>query len=190
MAKPYDVGLIVMRAQSFHNGHKSLVDLALLLCDRVIIEVGSAQESGTLRNPYNVATRIEMIKEVYPEDNVIVRALADLTHEGDISTEWGDYLMGNVHGAIYKNPDVMIYGNEGTNLGTTWFTKETMANTTEIVVNRNTIPISATMMRDALMRGDTKFWMDNTPSKMHKHIDRLRGELMEVEAYRDMLNGG
>ena len=126
-----------------------------------------------------------MIREEYPQAEVIIRALPDLTHEGDISTAWGDHIMEAVHAVVFKNPDVMIYGNEGTNLGTTWFTKETMANTTEVVVNRNTNPISGTMMRDALMRGDTKFWIDNTPSKNHKHMGRLHAELMAVKSYQN-----
>jgi len=63
------------------------------MCDRLLILVGSAQESGTLRNPFSVETRIKMIKEIYPDDNVIVRGLPDLTNENDISAEWGRYLL-------------------------------------------------------------------------------------------------
>ena len=62
--KKYDVGLLVGRFNVFHIGHKSLADLALTMCDRLLILVGSAQESGTLRNPFSVKTRIKMINEI------------------------------------------------------------------------------------------------------------------------------
>lgn len=42
--KPYDVGLICGRFQTFHKGHESLVETGLKLCDRVLILIGSAQE--------------------------------------------------------------------------------------------------------------------------------------------------
>ena len=59
--KPYDIGLIVGRFQHFHIGHRSLVENAYKLCDRVLILVGSAQESGTLRNPYLLFQQISTI---------------------------------------------------------------------------------------------------------------------------------
>lgn len=35
--KPYDVGLICGRFQTFHKGHEKLIDTGLLLCDRLLI---------------------------------------------------------------------------------------------------------------------------------------------------------
>ena len=35
--KPYDVGLVCGRFQTFHKGHEKLVDTGLLLCDRLLI---------------------------------------------------------------------------------------------------------------------------------------------------------
>ena len=71
MYKPYDTGLLVGRFQTFHIGHQSLVEAGKKLCDRMIILVGSAQESGTERNPFNISTRIDCIKEVYGCDSGI-----------------------------------------------------------------------------------------------------------------------
>jgi len=52
--KKYDIGLLVGRFNVFHIGHKSLADLALTMCNKLLIFVGSAQEKGTLRNPFCV----------------------------------------------------------------------------------------------------------------------------------------
>ena len=64
MYKPYDCGLLVGRFQTFHKGHQSLVETGMKLCDRMLILVGSAQESGTERNPFNIKTRIDTIEEI------------------------------------------------------------------------------------------------------------------------------
>ena len=54
MNKPYDVGFICGRFQTFHKGHEKLVETGLMLCDRLLIFIGSSQEDGTERNPFNI----------------------------------------------------------------------------------------------------------------------------------------
>lgn len=82
MSKPYDVGAICGRFQTFHIGHESLVDTALKLCDRVLILVGSSQECGTERNPLNIDTRIRMLRAIYGDDgSIIIKGISDLTDE-------------------------------------------------------------------------------------------------------------
>lgn len=101
--KPYDVGLICGRFQTFHKGHEKLVDTGLMLCDRLLILIGSSQECGTERNPLNITTREKMLKTVYGDNpNIMIYGLSDLTHENDIRPEWGKYLLSNVDRYIYK----------------------------------------------------------------------------------------
>lgn len=183
--RPYDTGLIVGRFQTFHNGHEKLVNTGLLLCDRLLILVGSAQESGTERNPLNVATRINMIQEVYKDDNRIkVYALSDMTNEDDICPEWGKYLLENVHRYIYKNPEIMIYGNDESRSG--WFDKKDLKNTTELIINRAELPISATMLRQLMVEDKREEWMQFVNPRLHKMYDVLRAELLAVPYYKEM----
>ena len=142
--KPYDVGLIVGRFQHFHIGHKSLVENAYKLCDRVLILVGSAQESGTLRNPYLPSTRIDVIREIFGVDNnnLIVKELNDLTNENDINADWGRYVLKNVKKYIRKAPSLMVYGND--EFRSKWFDPNDITDTAELVIPRSRIPISAT----------------------------------------------
>ena len=70
--KPYDVGLVCGRFQTFHKGHEKLIDTGLMLCDRLLILIGSAQECGTERNPFNIATRIKMLKTIYGDRKSVV----------------------------------------------------------------------------------------------------------------------
>ena len=184
--KPYDVGLIVGRFQHFHIGHKSLVENAFKLCDRVLILVGSAQESGTLRNPYLPSTRIDVIREIYGRDNDIlqVKELNDLTNENDITADWGRYVLKNVKTHIRKNPSLMVYGND--EFRSKWFDPEDIQDTAELVIPRSRIPISATKLREALVRDDFEYWSKFVDEKTHKMYDRLRKELLATDPYRQM----
>ena len=184
--KPYDVALIVGRFQPFHNGHKSLVDTALKLCDRVLILVGSAQEYGTLRNPYSASTSIDVIRAIYGADNEIVRVaeLNDLTNENDITADWGRYVLDNVKMHIRKKPSLMVYGND--EFRSRWFDPEDITETAEIVIPRSRLPISATQLREALVRDDFDFYAKYTDEKEHKLYDRLRRELLATEPYQEM----
>jgi len=48
-------------------GHKLIIDKAQELSKRVLILVGSASESHTLRNPFTSDFRIELLKKVINE---------------------------------------------------------------------------------------------------------------------------
>ena len=186
--KPYDIGLIVGRFQHFHIGHKSLVENAYKLCDRVLILVGSSQESGTLRNPYLPSTRIDVIREIYGKDNdnLIIKELADLTDENDITTDWGKYVLKNVCTHIRKAPSLMIYGND--EFRSKWFAPEDIQDTAELVIPRSRIPISATLLREALVKDDFSYWSKYVDEKTHKMYDRLRSELLSTDPYREIYN--
>ncbi len=69
----------------------------------------------------------------------------------------GRYLLDNVDRYIYKNPEVMIYGNDESR--SQWFDKKDLANTTELIINRAELPISATMLRQLMVADSRKEWM-------------------------------
>ena len=180
----YDSGLIVGRFQTFHKGHQSLVDAGLQLCDRVLILIGSAQESGTERNPYNISTRIDVIRSVYADNSrVSVYALPDLTNENDITEEWGRYVLGQVDRYLYKAPELMIYGNDEAR--SRWFNVNDIKDSAEFIIPRSRLPISATMLREMMVK-DEREWMKWVNPKLHKMYDRLRAELMEVPYYKEL----
>ena len=186
--KPYDTCLICGRFQTFHIGHESLVETGLKLCDRVLILVGSAQECGTERNPFNINTRTKMLKEIYGDNpNIMIYGLSDMTNENDICPEWGRYLLHNVDRYIYKSPELMIYGNDESR--SRWFDTEDIRDTSEFIVNRGRIPISATMVREAMVFDRRKEWMKMVNPKLHKMYDELRAELMSIPFYQEMRNG-
>jgi nicotinamide-nucleotide adenylyltransferase len=63
-------GLFVGRFQPFQNGHLQAVKDALAEVNELIIVVGSAQYSHTLKDPFTVGERLTMIREALEEAKV------------------------------------------------------------------------------------------------------------------------
>lgn len=181
--KPYDCFLLLGRFHHFHIGHESLVDTAFKLCDRGLLLIGSAEKSGVIRNPYDISTRIDVVREIYG-DALEVKPIEDMTDENDIRPEWGDFVLERADRYISKRPDVMVYGND--EFRSRWFSAEAIKDTLEIVVPRSKIDISGTKIREFLLRGQEKLWQSYVNPKLHKHFLRLRTELLKIPAYVEM----
>ena len=177
--KPYDSFLLVGRFQSLQIGHCSLFDTGLLMADRGLVLVGSSQEVGTERNPFDVVTRVNCIKEIYG-DRIEVKPLPDMTHEEDITPDWGRFVMRHVKQYFHKIPELMVYGNDEAR--SKWFAPEEIA-WTEVIVPRAKIPISGTQMRQFMMDDDIDSWYKWTHPRLHKFYPTMRQQLLEVEYY-------
>lgn len=173
---PYDKlhknALICGRFSHIHKGHQKLIDSALYLADRVLVFVGSAQESGTKRNPFPVDLRVELIKKIYPQPNVIVKGLADMTTEDDICPEWGRYLLDHAISELGCIPDLMIYGNDERRSG--WFSDEDAEDIDTCAFRRQDLPISATEMREFLRNDDFDSWRKYADPKIWDYYYALR----------------
>lgn len=183
----FDLGVVCGRFGHEQIGHKSLFDFGLKMCRRVYIIVGSAQERGTLRNPFSVETRIKVIKETYPgiqESRLVVAGLNDMTNELDVNEEWGKYLKEHIESKMHKFANLMIYGND--EFRSRWFASEDLVNTAELVVPRSTIPVSGTQVRGLLTIDAEREWQKCTPELVHYMYSQLRAELMGVSAYKEI----
>ncbi|MCD6496421.1 MAG: nicotinamide-nucleotide adenylyltransferase [Candidatus Aenigmarchaeota archaeon] len=54
--------LVVGRFQPFHNGHMELIEHLSKMYEKVVIVIGSADQSGTIENPFTAKEREEMIR--------------------------------------------------------------------------------------------------------------------------------
>lgn len=55
-------GFIIGRFQPFHKGHQSLIERATAQVDELIIGIGSADKSHSVRNPFTGGERVQMIQ--------------------------------------------------------------------------------------------------------------------------------
>lgn len=128
-----------------------------------------------------------MIKEVYDMEykigRLMIHALPDLTNENDITPDWGRYVLDHVKIYLHKSPEVMIYGNDESR--SKWFNSEDIKNTSEFIVHRDKLPISATMVREFMVRDQREEWMACVDARLHKKYDELRSKLMGVKYYKN-----
>ena len=187
--KMFELGFVCGRFGHEHIGHVHLFDTCISLCKQTLILVGSAQESKTLRNPFSVDTRIKIIKNTYPdlnESTLLVKGLKDLTHEHDITYDWGRYVKSQVEFHKGKFADLMVYGNDESRKN--WFDSKDIANTAELIIPRDKIDISATKLRGYLVINDKENWKKYVHSNIYNMYNDLRNELLNVPIYKEIYN--
>ena len=74
-----DYAVYIGRFQPFHNGHAQVVEHALTIAKKVIVILGSAQESLTAKNPFTVFERTKFITETFKDhvDRITVLSMED-----------------------------------------------------------------------------------------------------------------
>jgi len=98
-----DYGVVIMRAQPFHNGHNSIIQQIIRDGRKPIIILGGANVHDD-RHPLNVATRSALIELVYPDNQVIVRAIND-------SDDWDVWYQSLYDYVLPTNGTFTIYGH-------------------------------------------------------------------------------
>lgn len=185
MDKLYNLGVICGRFSHIHIGHENLIKHSLLLCNKTLILLGSAQEEKTLRNPFSFETRKEAIMQVYPDfekQGIIIKPLYDLTNEYDITHEWGAYLKNTIEEYCGTFADILITGDDKSR--SKCFAKEDLEYTSNLIVARKIANISATKIRAMLVLDEFEEWKKYTPQNLHSMYSVLRNKLMEVPIYQ------
>ncbi len=175
MNKPYSLGVIVGRFQLFHAGHRMMIDTALSVCERVGVLVGSANESGTNKNPFSYETRRDMLRLVYG-DRIEIAPLDDIG-VGNCAA-WGEYVLDNAEKYFGALPDVAVSGKEARRVS--WLEGERGEKIAEIYVPK-TVEISASRMRELLARGEREEWEKYTDPAIRDMFDALRAEVVSSE---------
>ena len=177
--KPYGIGLIVGRFQTFHTGHKMMIDTAVKLCGRVIVLIGSAQESGTETNPFTYEQRKMMIEksckrgiEIYPINDIGV---------GN-NSKWGDHVIDHVKNYCGAVPDLFVSGKESRRVD--WFDTVKDIDLAELYIPKS-IDISASKMRRFMTEGDKKSWRAFTPRALWGDFDSLRLAVIAAEGNKE-----
>ena len=175
MNKSFKLGIIVGRFQAFHNGHKYMIDKALDICETVGIFIGSSQESGTRKNPFDYETRKNILKAVYGE-SLKIYPLPDIGVGNN--SKWGDYVLENAEKCFNTVPDLLISGKEERRID--WFDSVMGLLISELYVPK-IIDISATRMREMLVLNEKETWKEYTDERLWNDFDKLRGIVLKSE---------
>ena len=172
MEKKYRYGLYIGRFQPIHIGHESIIRRMLLECERVIIAIGSAQESGTMKNPFTLEQRADLITNVFYRERIEGRLkimpLEDRENPSNDAT-WGDYVFQKIYNRFYIFPDVIYEGEEVER--NNWYDNR---NVTIIRVPRTNIPVSATELRENIKNREYTEALEMLPSAITYRIDEMR----------------
>ena len=106
------MALFIGRFQPFHEGHLYSLNKCLELADRVIVGIGSSQESGTENNPWDYETRKKMIEKVMREpslegSSLQIVAIPDVHDD----KKWGDLIKEIIEQAGQQPYQVVGVGN-------------------------------------------------------------------------------
>ena len=135
--KKHKTSLTIMRAQPFHKMHEAIIRKMLDESETITILIGSAQESGTERNPFTYEQRRQMIENVFHnEQRLTIKPISDL---GDYS-RWANFVITN----LGFKPDAYYCGSDQDK----YLFQQIGVNTVEI--DRSKSPISATKIRETL----------------------------------------
>ena len=173
--KKYKCGLYVGRFQPIHIGHESVIRKMLDECEQIIIVIGSAQESGTERNPFTFEQRADFITNVFYREVIkgrlfIVPIYDRYKPANDAS--WGDYVVEHIWNYMHRVPDVIYEGEEEER--TSWYDN---LDVDIVKVPRSEIPVSASMIRDGF-KGE--YYPSTSaclmiPRAIRYRIDEMRG---------------
>jgi bifunctional NMN adenylyltransferase/nudix hydrolase len=185
----FDALVFIGRFQPFHNGHKAIVDAAIKQAKEVIIVVGSSFASRNIRNPFTFEERRQMIKAVFPQDNVKVVPVADYPYDDN---KWVNAVRNVVHGALKWSADPIRIGLIGHEKdGSSFYLK--IFPTWDSIAVPNVDGINATDIREDMMHGDIKpemmpdeaYWKLLDICSGQKWFKTLREEFQMVKRYKE-----
>ena len=92
-------GVFIGRFQPLHLAHQEIIFNALEKYDKLLVIIGSANSTPSLRNPWNDDTRIKMVQSIAPKHPKLITALLE-----DSNYNFNDWLK-NVHKLIMFHLD-------------------------------------------------------------------------------------
>lgn len=176
--------VFLARMQPPHNAHFYPIKRACLENDEVYIILGSANKEDTLRNPFSVDLRKEILLEVIENelgkeysDKIRVFELPDWSMENDIpnAKEWGSYLYYNIVSRIGTKSFTMYYSDEP-DIMLNWFNEDILKRIDFAFLDRDHIfdNLSATKIREAFAQDNMEYIKEFCPEAVIKRYDLLR----------------
>lgn len=165
--KHYRYLVFIGRFQPFHRGHKAVIDEALKRSDEVIMLIGSANLPRSLRNPFSVEQRADMIKDAYPAAEAARIHCVGLDDALYNDTRWLQYVQAGVKS---------VTGDLQSDIGLIGHSKDSSSYYLSLFPNWDSVSVpnyqslSATPIRDSYLMGATPT-PERTPESTRKVLD-------------------
>ncbi|MEK6954741.1 MAG: adenylyltransferase/cytidyltransferase family protein [Candidatus Micrarchaeota archaeon] len=155
-AKDGKTALVIGRFQPFHSGHLEAVEGILKRHSRLLLAIGSAQESRTPKNPFSSKERKGMIAACLKKRGILPRIKIILLDDENHHERW-------VRGVlqIAKDADVVYSGN--------WLVQRLLGGRYAVHTMKSSVKISASQIRELMKKGDEK-WQRFVPKEISEYI--------------------
>ncbi len=175
----FKYGIIVGRFQHIHKGHEKLINIGLKLCNKLLVFIGSANQKTSARNPYSYEYRKSLLEIIYKDEissqKLIIAPLDDWADCTLLTPKWGEYVLDKAKEVLGEYPNCIIYGKDKDIFKC--FSKNDVKNISEVYVDRNSLLISATKMREYLKDNNIEEWKKYANEKIYDKFDELRNML-------------
>ena len=152
--------LFIGRFQPFHNAHLSDIKLAFKKCSKVIIAIGSSQESVTKENPFSYDERKDMIKDVLKAHKILDYDIIPVPDVND-DEKWVEHVKD-----LIKEFDIVYTGNDLTER--LFSEKEIKVKKIELIPN-----INATEIRRRILNEND--WRELVPKEVVEYVEKIDG---------------
>lgn len=173
MEKIFDTALLVGRFQIIHAGHEDMIRKAEKLAERVLILIGSSNESGNEKNPFSYEERKRMMSLVFPKAETA--PLPDIG-VGNCAA-WGEYVLDTCMKEFGTEPELFVSGNETRRED--WFSSDRGENLARLFIPK-TIDISATEMRKFLLGNEKENFLKFVSPSLYCEYDFMRDRILSV----------
>lgn len=177
----YDTGMLIGRFQPFHLGHFIILKRALDQCNKVIVVIGSAQESGTPLNPLSASEREQIITDGFVNrldsnslEKIKFLHLNDRENWSNDSS-FGEYVINAIEHAYRVTPNVVFEGKESSR--NSWF--DTI-DIDVVQISRNKCTVSGTKLREAIYNGDRLMWEAQCAPGTEDSFDNIREAILNA----------
>ncbi|MCX8175347.1 MAG: nicotinamide-nucleotide adenylyltransferase [Candidatus Micrarchaeota archaeon] len=158
--KKNPTALFIGRFQPFHKGHLAALRWIAARSGRVIVAVGSAQESGTPANPFSLRERMQMLKKELAHEGLAKKCILAAVTDINSNERWVAHLDASVppYDVAYSNNPLVrkLMKKAGRRVRRIPFFRKKRYNATEI--------------RRLMKEG--KRWEDRVPEKVEEVLKR------------------
>lgn len=182
------VGVFLARMQPLHNAHLFMINKALEENEKVLVVLGSENKVGTLRNPFDVSLREELLRKCFNDtqnERIKIVTLPDWSMETDLDDEktWGRYFYYNVVSKIGQKRFTLYYYDD-LKILEGWFTDtEVYKYITYRTFERQSVlgGISSTKIRQALLDKNIDYVKEYCPKPVVDKFDYLSSYYKNVK---------
>ena len=154
------ITLFIGRFQPLHNGHLHDLKEAIKFSDKVIVGVGSSNESNTTDNPFSFEERKNMIEKVIKKEHLQKIEILPIPDIND-DKEWVNHVL-----KITGNIDIVYTGN---NWVKRLFSQKNIEVRTVTIIDN----INATKIRKRISKNED--WEELVPIEVTQEIKKIEG---------------